>query len=109
MIPCDVCQPLLAERHPESGDVPLDALGKPTKLRPLFRKPLMIGKFRCRACGANWIRESDASAPGQVHWLFLGDATSILEPSARKRPPSSAERSVAAEPHAPPAGAEQAA
>ncbi|APY95006.1 hypothetical protein [Burkholderia pseudomallei] len=106
MIPCDVCRPLACERHPASVDVPLDALGKPTKLRPLLRKPVVIAKFRCRACGANWIREADASAPGEVHWLCLGDATSILEPVARGR--KSADAAAAeARPAAPPAGAER--
>ncbi|ABC34426.1 hypothetical protein [Burkholderia thailandensis] len=107
MIPCDVCRPLASERHPASSDVPLDALGKPTKLRPLLRKPVVIAKFRCRACGANWISESDAAAPGEVHWLFLGDATSILEPGARRRRPAGVERAAAAEPPVQPADAER--
>ncbi|AIO68813.1 hypothetical protein [Burkholderia oklahomensis] len=106
MIPCDVCQPLLAERHPASG-VPLVAVGKPTRLRPLLRKPVEIGKYRCSACGANWIRETDASAPDQVHWLFLGNASSILEPTARKRWSSNGERAPAGEPQAQPADAER--
>ncbi|AOJ04710.1 MULTISPECIES: hypothetical protein [Burkholderia] len=113
MIPCDVCQLLLAERHPASG-VPLVAVGKPTRLRPLLRKPIEIGKYRCGACGANWIRETDASAPDQVHWLFLGNASSILEPAARKRSSSHGKRSSshgkqapADEPQAQPADAER--
>ncbi|WP_059570712.1 hypothetical protein [Burkholderia sp. TSV86] len=82
MKPCDVCLPFADERPP--SDAPLIAIGKPTKLRPLMSKPLIVGKFRCHTCGAYWMRETDMSEPQRDQWLFLGNATSILEPAARR-------------------------
>jgi hypothetical protein len=85
---CESCD----EMHQSDATVPHDglhALHKPTKLRPLGRKPVLIQHFQCRLCGANWICESSPDTGEQPEWICLHDASSILDPLAvHESPPS---------------------
>lgn len=67
----------------------LRALHKPKRLRPLGRKPVLVQRYQCQVCGANWICESDPQTPDHPEWIYLHHASSILDPLAALKPQSS--------------------
>jgi hypothetical protein len=86
---CESCD----QMHWSDATVPhegLLALHKPKTLRPFGHAPVLIQRFRCRHCGANWICESSLDAGEPPEWICLHDASSILDPLAvQEQPPSS--------------------
>jgi hypothetical protein len=86
---CESCD----QMHWSNATVPHDgllALHKPKKLRPFGHEPVLIQRFQCRLCGANWICESSPDTAEQPEWICLHYASSILDPLAvLEQPPSS--------------------
>lgn len=78
-MPCHSCDPLLMQGTATAHGA-LAPVGKPRKLRPVHRRPIIVTRYRCHECGINWLHETDLNEPGEGSWLCLGEATSILEP-----------------------------
>lgn len=82
---CEAC----VQMHWSEATVPHDglrALHKPKRLRPLGHRPVLVQRYQCQVCGANWICESDPQTPDHPEWIYLHHASSILDPLAALEP-----------------------
>lgn len=77
---CDLCRTLLAAEGAVPPHRALVPVGRTTKLRPAWRKPVRVARYRCSRCGTNWMLDVDPSNTDDSGWTCLGGATSLLEP-----------------------------
>jgi len=68
--------------EPHSG---LQVVGRQTRLRPLGRRPVLLQRYCCRVCKANWLLERDPLQPEHWKWVCLYRASSILDPVSAMR------------------------
>lgn len=77
---CDLCRNLLAAESAAPPHRALAPAGRPTKLRPVLRRPVRVTRYRCGMCKTNWMLDLDPSNANDSGWIWLGRATSVLEP-----------------------------
>ena len=76
---CEACQEMQNAENVTPHEWLL-ATGNASKLRPLRRQPVVLQRYRCTKCDANWVRERDPLNPVQDSWICLYHASSILDP-----------------------------
>lgn len=50
------------------------------KLRPMFKAPVRIARYRCTECGTWWLHETNPRSEIDSGWTLIGKEKSLLVP-----------------------------